>query len=1016
MSDLNFDMIREKLNGKAGKQYWRSLEELSETEEFKAWVDDEFPNRSSLKDIDRRQFLKIMGASIALASLAGCRGVFLDEAKIVPYVKAPEELVPGKPLYYATAMTIGAYALGLLVESHEGRPTKVEGNPDHPASLGATDIFAQASILDHYDPDRLEYPMEGGDLSTWEMALDAFRKQLAKPGYRLAILSEPSSSPTFARQLAALKAVYPATKVYQYESVNRDNVIEGAKMSFGKAVETVYDLSKAKVIVSLDADFITGMPGSVRYARDFAKGRRVDGDVKTMNRLYAVESNPTPTGAAADHRFRVKPSAVEGIAAAIYHAVGASVAGNQHPGMTAGQIDAVAKDLLANKGAAIVIAGDGQSPEVHAIAHSINQIIGAIGSTVKYTESVAIDSTPSLDSIKMLVEDMRSAKVDGLLILGGNPVYDAPADLKFSDALAKVGFKAHHTLSVNETSVACNWQLPATHYLEHWADAKAYDGTLTLTQPLTAPLFESRPVNEFFASLIGKPQSGMDAVRATHPNLASEEAWRTALHDGMVAGSASPALSVQPQAYTGTAKRSSSTGFEVVFAADPSLYDGRWANNSWLQELPKPMTKTLWDNVALMSPATASTLGVTHDDVVSVSVGNATVQAPVWILPGQPDEVLTLHLGHGRTEVGSVGATKEESGKVTSVGFNAQTLRTSKAFYFASGANVSKVQNEVYKVGSTQVHHQMEGRDIVRSENLKDFLSGKHEEHEGHVVDLYPDPVFNYNGPQWGMTIDLSTCTGCNACVVACQAENNIPVVGKDQVIRGREMHWIRIDRYFASNADGPDVNTTNYPDNRGLVDNPEVLFQPVACVHCEKAPCEPVCPVAATIHSHEGLNQMVYNRCVGTRYCSNNCPYKVRRFNFLNYTDNQPQFSTQTFPLPRQNKTSGRELLKMINNPDVTVRGRGVMEKCTYCVQRINDVRIEAKKQGRDPKDGEIVTACEQVCPSQAITFGNINEAGSRVKSLRDGKRAYRLLEEINTKPRTSHLVKLRNPNPELV
>lgn len=1010
--------VQDALAGKGGKQYWRSLEELAGTEEFQAWVDDEFPNRSSLKDIDRRSFLKIMGASIALASLAGCRGVFLDQQKIVPYVKAPEELVPGKPLFYATMMACGAYASALLVEGHEGRPTKVEGNPEHPASMGGSDIFAQATILDLYDPDRLQYPMQGDDMTTWDTFYAQIRKTLSNTSAKVAFLSAPSSSPTLLRQMQAFKAKFANAEWYAYEPVNRDNVLEGSNLAFGKPVEAIYNFAAAKVVLSIGADFITGMPGSVRYARDFAGTRRTTGAATEMSRLYAIESSPSPAGSVADHRFRAKPSQMEPITAAFYHALGSGVEGNHHDPLSGKELDAIVKDLQAHRGACLVVAGDDQSPAVHAMVHHMNEMLGNVGKTVTYTEPVSAASKTSVESIKALTDKLNSGAVEALFIVGGNPVYDAPSDVKFAEALAKAKNKIHFTQAANETSAACDWKLPLAHAFEEWTDGKTYDGTITLGQPLTAPLFEAKSFHEILASLSDKPQTGMELVKETHAaKLGSDNAWRQALHDGFIAGSASPATAVTAKPYTGQIS-SVGNGFEVQIAADPSIYDGRYANNSWLQELPKPMTKTLWDNVAVMSPTTASQLGVTHDESVAISTKGGLINMPVWILPGQAEETITVHLGFGRTKVGSVGAEELRDGTIQSVGVNVYPIRTSTAMNFVTGASVAKATLKPYKVGSTQVHHAMEGRDIIRSLSIDEFAKGETGAPEGEggegAGDLYPDPVFSYNGPQWGMAIDLTTCTGCNACVIACQAENNIPSVGKEQVIRGREMHWIRIDRYFTSTS-APDTNNQNYPDNRGVPADPEILFQPVACVHCEKAPCEPVCPVAATVHSHEGLNQMVYNRCVGTRYCSNNCPYKVRRFNFLNYTDNQPQFSTQVAPWPRQNKNSGREMLKMINNPDVTVRGRGVMEKCTYCVQRINDARIEAKKQGRDPIDGEIVTACEQACPSQAITFGNINETTSRLSRLRQDKRSYQLLAELNTKPRTSHLIRLRNPNPEL-
>jgi molybdopterin-containing oxidoreductase family iron-sulfur binding subunit len=1017
---FNLAELRKKLEGKSGPQYWRSLEEVAETEEFQLWMEDEFPHRKTLLEMDRRSMLKFMGASMALAGLSGCRSAFMPQDKVVPYVKQPEDLVPGKPLFYATGLTLGGYATGALVEQHEGRPTKVEGNPEHPASLGASTSWMQASVLSLYDPERARNIQEDGNVSTWNQLIRTLRKELAsqksKRGAGIRILTETVTSPTLTRQIRELQARYPEAQWHAYEPGHADAVYEGTRIAFGKPAWPLYNFQKAKRIVSLDFDFLQDGPGALVYARQFADGRRVLGvpeSDESINRLYVYESTPTLAGSMADHRFRVRPSAIPGVAEQLLSAV----AGQSSDPTVA----AIARDLLAHRGESLVVVGDHLPAEVHATVHAINQAIGAFGTTVQWLDWLETSSGNHLDSIANLVTALNSNSVDLLLVLGGNPVYDAPANLGFAEAIAKAKVKVRYSLYDDETAKRCDWTIPATHELEHWSDARAVDGTITLTQPLTAPLFNAKSIHELFAAMLESPKAGFDILRDTHKNAfpaaSFEKLLRKALNDGWIPNS--KAIPISVTASGSTALRSQpGTGLELRFQLDPCTYDGRFANNGWLMELPRPLTKVVWDNVALMSPATAESLGVQNEDTLEIQFQGATVSpVPAWIHPGMPDDVITVQLGFGRTEGGTVA--KDQ-------GFNAYTMRTVDAPWFGTGVEVRKLGGKT-RVASTQHHHQiLDRREVIRWGTLdrfrEDVAAGKPAlEPEGAIVvdpdgdpedypygkSLYPGNVFEHEGPQWGMTIDMNVCVGCNACVTACQAENNIPVVGKTQVQRGRELHWIRIDRYYVGGLDDPS----------------ETVFQPMMCVQCEKAPCEPVCPVGATVHSHEGLNQMVYNRCVGTRYCSNNCPYKVRRFNFLNYSDNQPNYSDKVQPwddavIPgpiNTPKQDGIQLLKMINNPDVTVRGRGVMEKCTYCVQRINEARIEGKKQGRDPIDGEIVTACEQACPTQAIVFGNLMDETSRVSKMRRDPRSYLLLAELQTRPRTSYLGKLSNPNPEL-
>jgi molybdopterin-containing oxidoreductase family iron-sulfur binding subunit len=1011
---MDLDALRAKLAGKSGKRYWRSLEEVAESEEFQRWMEDEFPNRKSLLEVDRRQLLKVMGASMALAGLSGCRAYFLGTEKIVPYVNQPEEMIPGRPMYYASTFVHNGYGTGILVEQHEGRPTKIEGNPDHPESEGRSDVWMQAAILSMYDPDRAgTVNRKGGEISTWESfnkkAREAFAAHKADGGAGLRILMEPTSSPTVIRMLGELQKAYPAAKVHVWSPVNYDNVRQGIEIATGQDLEPVYRFKDAKVAVSLDSDFLMGMPGHLRYAKDFADGRRVLGDNTEMNRLYAFESTPTTVGAVADHRWSVKPSQIEAVAAAILAVLGGSEVPSGTPAKVASVLPALVADLKANQGAALVVAGEHQSPSVHALAHRINLLLDA---PVDYIRPVTNAPKSCLESLKALVADLNAGKVGTLLILGGNPVYDAPADLKFAEAMKQAKLTIHHSLYVDETGHLADWHLPQTHVLEEWGDARAYDGTVSLVQPLIAPLFEGKSWIEVISSLLNKPASGYDLVRETAKGWPGfdnfEKAWRRALHSGVVPNTKGEKVAVAASSAPILVAWSFGEGLEVVFRPDPHVFDGRYSNNGWLQELPKPLTQLTWENAAIMGVETAERLGLKIGDVIELKVGGVPVNAPVFPQPGHAENTITLHFGYGRTRGGTVATSTDYFGG----GFNAFALRTTDALWISAVEAPRKVSSGSHPFATTQMHHQIEdNRDIVRSGTIEEYKKdptlqkvwAHHENPEKYS--LYPDSIFEFNGPQWGMTIDMNVCIGCNACAIACQAENNISVVGKEQVAKGREMHWIRIDRYYTGD----------------LADPEETVFQPLACVHCEKAPCEPVCPVAATVHSHEGLNQMVYNRCVGTRYCSNNCPYKVRRFNYKNWSDNQKQFMIPVEPISKLHgnttteKTNGIPLLRMLNNPDVTVRGRGVMEKCTYCTQRISNVRIEAKKQGREPKDGEILTACQQACPTQAITFGNVADPESRVSKMRNDPRSYQLLRELQTRPRTSHMGRLRNPNPEI-
>ena len=1107
--------ITPSLKTATGKGYWRSLEELADTPAFQELLHKEFPAQASefTDPVGRRTFLKLMGASIALAGLTGCTRQPTE--LIAPYVRQPEEIVPGKPLFYATATVVDGIATGVLVESHMGRPTKIEGNPDHPASLGAADLFSQAAILSLYDPDRAQTLTHLGDIQPWSALLGAIRPALDAQrglgGAGLRILTPTVTSPTLANQLRQILAALPSAKWHQFDPAGARGAGEGARLAFGQPVNAVYRFDRADVIFAIDSDFLNCGPASLRYAKDFASRRRPEA-AAVMNRLYAVESSPTNTGARADHRLPIRPSEVEAFARAV--AAGLGVQGAALPGTDIQSrhgrwIEALVRDLQRHRGASLVIPGDYQSPVVHALAHAMNQALGNIGNTVVFTDPVAANPNGGINSLRELVQDLEAGQVDLLVILGGNPVYSAPVDMNFGERLMKARLRVYLGMYRDETAELCQWNVPEAHFLESWSDARAYDGTVSIIQPLIAPLYNGRTAHELLAAFTDRPEqtsyeivrdywrtqmgavargasigaaSGAAAAAANSaapgsgqtttaqpasgqaqvsqpsasqstgsaspapptPNAGSSPAatqagqagsaaggfemfWRKALHDGLIANTAlqprtvsvSAGFLAQPQPAQPTA-----SDLDIVFRPDPTVHDGRFANNGWLQELPKPLTQITWDNVALISPATASRLGIAVSlgdqggemwaDQVEVEFRGRKVLAPAWVLPGHPDDTVTVHLGYGRTRSGRVGQ---------GLGFNANLIRTSDALWFGTGARISKTGERVM-VAVTQMAHlisteDLKDRNLVVSHTLEQYRAGaaahgesgkgahesdalergepgrtEHQQQEhapgalgkeehGKVehkeTSLYPE--YDYSeGNRWGMAIDLSVCTGCKACVVACQSENNIPVVGKEQVAMGREMHWLRVDSYY-----------------KGEEANPETYFQPVPCMHCEKAPCEVVCPVAATVHSAEGLNDMVYNRCVGTRYCSNNCPYKVRRFNFFLYQDwNTPS-------------------LKMMRNPDVTIRSRGVMEKCTYCVQRISKARIEAQKEDRPIRDGEVVTACQATCPTDAIVFGNMNDPESRVAKLKADDRNYGLLAELNTQPRTTYLAAIRNPNPEL-
>ncbi len=1019
---IDIQAVRARLEQQDGPQVWKSLEAVAETAEFKDYIHREFPTNADewLDPVGRRSFLKLMSASMALAGVTAC--TVQPQELIVPYVRQPEEMIPGKPLFFATAMSLGGVATGLLVESHEGRPTKIEGNPDHPASQGATDLFAQGSVLTLYDPDRSQAITQLGEIRPWNAVIAAVRvglsAQSATKGAGLRILTETVNSPTLAAQIQQVLRLQPSAKWIQWEPMPRDNARAGARAAFGEYLEPVYDLSKADVILSLDADFLASEGASnLRYARQFAGRRRVEESADNLNRLYVVESNHSVTGGRADNRLPLKSSQVEAFARAVARHAGVAGITGAAPAGSDAFADAVAKDLIAHRGRAVVMAGDSQPPAVHAIAHALNAAIGAAGVTVSYLPTPEAVPSEQHAALRELMTDIAAGRVQMLVIIGeSNPVLSAPADFKFAEAMSKVALRIHSGLFFDETATLSHWHVPGAHYLEAWSDARSFDGTVSIVQPLIQPLYGGKSAHEVIATLSERPErNGYDVVREywqgtgqagkaggagqagqavpaaqvaapasaqpaapaqpASPAATFELSWRKWLHDGFIAGSAfAPSAAVlAPDVATRITTAAAVDGIEINFRRDETIYDGRFANNGWLQELPKPVTKLTWDNGALIAPSTAEANHLQTGDIIAIQHDGRTLNVPVWITPGHAKDAITVSVGYGRTKAGRVG---------NGTGFNTYALRGSATPWFGA-ATITKT-GDTYDLVGTQDHWSIEGRNLIRSATLEEFKAKptfvKDMEHLklDKSLSLYADK--EYKGDQWGMTIDMNACTGCSACIIACVAENNIPVVGKAQVKLHREMHWIRIDRYFAGNLDTPDT-----------------YYQPMPCQQCENAPCEVVCPVAATVHNAEGLNDMIYNRCVGTRYCSNNCPWKVRRFNFLLYQD----FDTPQFKLQR--------------NPDVTVRSRGIMEKCTYCVQRINAARIQSKREDRAIRDGEIVTACQAVCPTSAIVFGNINDPNSQVAKLKASPRNYTTLGDLNTRPRTSYLAAVRNPNPAL-
>jgi molybdopterin-containing oxidoreductase family iron-sulfur binding subunit len=991
--------------------YWKSLNELAKNQEYQKFVDREFPeNASELSDgFSRRGFLAIMGSAVLLAS---CDFARRPVQKILPYSKQPEDIVPGIPLFYASSMPFQGSLTGLVVENHEGRPTKVEGNDMHPASLGGTSIFNQASVLGMYDPDRSKKVLRKGTDSTVNDFISFAKNHFADTNKRIAFISEASSSPTLLGLKAQALNKFRNASWVTYEPFGESNALEGTQRAFGKRVRAHFDFSKANVFVSLDDDVLNGThPNSVEYGKQLSAARKVTSNTDSMNRIYAVENGYTLTGSYADHRLRLKASEIDAFAHALAAALSGKISGLSAFSGYSNQfsdhkwVSTLADELVANRGESIVSVGNQHSANAHAVVAAINKALGNDGSTVNYLEVPHLDEE-STSAFTETVQNMKSGNVDTVVLLGTNPSFTAQ-NLQFAEALSNVEEVIHLSDYVDETSKNASWHINKAFYLESWGDGHSYSGVRSVIQPQIQPLYNGLSDIETLSIIVnGEMTSGYDLVQNTFKNIygsSFKSKWTTLLHDGVDTNSGFNKANVRLSNgfRPDTSRDNAVSGIEITVKADSTLYDGRFANIAWLQELPDPMTKITWDNVAAMSPATAQELGVENEDVVKITSNGKTIKIAAWIQPGHADNSITLTVGYGRDGIGRVANRYID---YTTGGVDTYPLLGNDLY---SEGTVSKT-GDTYEIACVQDHHSLEGRDMYRMATLEEYKSNPDyasfesvhtypvpgmkeaaEKGEDVPISLFDEQTYSSDEPQWGMAIDLNSCFGCGVCVIACQSENNIPVIGKKEVNRGREMHWIRTDRYYV----GDDA------------DAPMTAHQPVPCMHCELAPCEQVCPVAATTHSPDGMNQMTYNRCIGTRYCANNCPYKVRRFNFFNF--------------PKEFLTTGAEpdIIQMAMNPEVTVRFRGVMEKCTYCVQRVNRAKIEAKKETGSPKpaEGAVKTACQQACPADAIYFGDLTNENSEVAKMKRNERNYQMLEELNTRPRTSYMAKLRNPNPAL-
>ncbi|MDG5765968.1 TAT-variant-translocated molybdopterin oxidoreductase [Balneolales bacterium ANBcel1] len=999
------------------KTYWRSLNELAQNEEYKKFAEREFPeNATELTDgVSRRNFLQIMGASIALAGLSACRK---PVQKIMPYARQPEHVIPGIPLYYASAAPFRGNLSGIVVETHEGRPTKIEGNELHPDSGGRTNSRQQAAILDLYDQDRSRKVRHNGSDSSWSDFIRFCSEHFAENGNRVAFISEANSSPTLARLRDQAMQRFPDARWVTFEPYNDESVLNGVNMAFGSRLRPHYHFDKARITLSLDDDFMQDSDNNVRYIADFAQSRAIASADDEPARLYVAESNYSLTGSNADHRLRIKSSELPRFCYSLAAALSERVSGLEaYSGFTSefnghSWISVLVEELIRHRGESILTAGAEHDGGVHATVAAINLALGNIGRTVEYLDVPWLAEDDQNRAFSELTAEMTAGNIDTVVLVGTNPVFTAPADLNVESALSRVPVSIHLSSHYDETSRHCTWHVPRAHFLETWGDGYSCSGASSIIQPMIQPLLGGKSEVEFVNAVVNaEDTASYDLIRETWVNLLPapfESHWNRVLHDGLLEDSRFEAADVALSAgfatdvaeFTSRPYEIPADAIELVMRPDPKLHDGRFANNGWLQELPDPMTKITWDNVALLSPNTAERIGIPpsrrfgnfDQPVIRISTENTgEIEIAAWVLPGHADDSITIYNGYGRQQIGRV---------ADQVGVSANHLRTTGNRLFHHSVTVDQA-GRTYEIACTQDHHSLEGRPLVQDADLEHYrenptfaqdavyVPGVKGDRE-HPIQLFSDTEWPEHEPQWGMTIDLNSCVGCGVCTIACQAENNIPVIGKREVRRGREMHWIRTDRYFSG-------------DER---ESPKVMHQPVPCMHCENAPCEQVCPVAATTHSDDGLNQMTYNRCIGTRYCANNCPYKVRRFNFFNYS--------------KEYLTGGDdpEIIQMAMNPDVTVRFRGVMEKCTYCVQRISRAKIDTKNETGNsikPPDGTVKTACQQACPANAIAFGDLTDRNSAVSIEKQKDRNYMMLEELNVRPRTSYLAKIRNPNREI-
>lgn len=1046
----------------AKNTYWRSLNELNETPEFEQSLQREFPVAAAEfpEGVSRRRWMKLMSASMGLAGVAGCR---YGPDKIMPFVIRPENTVAGIPKHYATNFELAGRAVHLLVSNLDGRPIKIEGNAQHPlmrssepndlgeagdksrfASAG-TDVYSQACILGLYDPDRTDVVTKRVDgasaESSWEefaeYALSHFESLKSKQGESLAVVMSPSLSPAINGWVADLAKQLPKTSVVQYSSVDNSAQTAACTQAVGRPAELLFNLREARVVCALDSDLLGNDPNMVIYSRQFSKGRLPEPG--KMNRLYAAESRYSVTGTSADSRLPIRSSQIGALVARLEKEVDRLLGGGQVATAAESElpydevkdsqekvdrfVQAMAEDLFKHKGAGVVAVGAHLPADVQLAALRLNKKLGNVDKTVMLMPSRTAIAGVEPQSVGDLVEKLSKGSIDTVWILGDNPVYAVPGDVALSDALKKVEHSVYLAEFIDETSEKCAWNVPLAHQLESWGDVLGVDGSYGVGQPQILPLLNGKSAPEILAMLIGKPEDGEKLIRASAGKVVGKQmtsrAWRDILHDGYLVDSQAKPISAEwkvdgaPPAGAIDLDAADASSIEVLIVPSDTLYDGRFAKNVWLQELPQAVTKLTWDNAAMISPTTAKELKVKQGDLIRLQLNGKQLELPVFEMPGQAKGAISVHLGYGRVCRDEA----VDSNKTATVGKDVAVLRTLKNMHVVTGVE-ARGTSRPYKLATTQDHFAIEdlglneikrrANSLIRETTLEQFEEGGKDfiQHKGthfpNLESMWREPMEKIEAEdttvpyQWAMTIDLNKCTGCNACVVACQAENNIPVVGKEQVSRGREMHWIRVDRYF-----------------QGDVETPKIVTQPVACVHCETAPCEQVCPVAATVHTEEGINAMAYNRCVGTRYCANNCPYKVRRFNYFNYNTEYGYF--YGWERRGELEKASRKLQQLVLNPEVTVRGRGIMEKCTYCIQRIQNVKIHSRNEGRMVEDGEVQTACQSACASQAIVFGNKKDSSTRVAKLSRDERNYAMLEELNIKPRTTYLARVRNTHPRL-